>query len=165
MIDNGDFLWIWQGWWPQEDITLEAAAAAAATATASEQSPVTDNRSGEMRWQAERKAAMETAVSYWAAKERGRNNSTSSATTTSSSSSTTPDDENNSTGIDVVDKSATIRGSIVWAGLEPLEFKAIFPDWIRRVDVTQINVQVHFLFLYVFDVFFMVLFLITGWTK
>lgn len=165
MIDNGDFLWIWQGWWPQEDITLEAAAAAA-TATAGEQSPVTDNRSGEMRWQAERKAAMETAVSYWAAKERGRNNSTSSATTTSSSSSTTPDDENNSTGIDVVDKSvgATIRGSIVWAGLEPLEFKAIFPDWIRRDDVTQINVQVIFFFLFVFYVFLW-FFFITGWTK
>lgn len=135
MIDNGDLVWIWQGWWPQEDSTLVDDATS------------TDNRSGEIRWQAERKAAMETAVSYWAAKERGRNMSSSSPATTSSSTSSLSTTIDEGTGIDVVDENVSaaaiaIRGSIVWAGLEPLEFKAMFPDWIRRDDVTQINVQV-----------------------
>lgn len=99
---------------------------------------VTDNRSGEMRWQAERKAAMETAVSYWNAKQRGRNISSSSDSLSSSTN-----DEGYDDGVDVVDKSLlAIKGSIVWGGLEPLEFKAMFPDWIKRDDVAQINIQV-----------------------
>lgn len=34
-----------------------------------------------------------------------------------------------------------INGYVVWAGLEPLEFIAMFPDWEQRDDVAEINVQ------------------------
>lgn len=101
-----------------------------------------DNRAGEMRWQAERRAAMETGVSYWNAKRKPRQLSTSSQGSDSSSlDNATPkgDDEvdnESSTGFE------TVQGHIVWAGLEPLEFISLFPDWVRRSDVAQINVQV-----------------------
>lgn len=48
-------------------------------------------------------------------------------------------------GLDVVDdplNSDSVKGNIVWAGLEPIEFTALFPDWIERKDVGQINIQV-----------------------
>lgn len=116
-----------------------------------------DNRAGEMRWQAERKAVMETAVSYWNAKNKShRNMSTGSISeplsSLSSISSTTEEDDGDEKheqqqsatdkGVDVVDKSNEIKGSIVWAGLEPLEFISMFPDWIKRKEVTEINIQV-----------------------
>nr|XP_029726664.1 uncharacterized protein LOC109414826 isoform X6 [Aedes albopictus] len=37
--------------------------------------------------------------------------------------------------------SSEINGYVVWAGLEPLEFIAMFPDWEQRDDVAEINVQ------------------------
>ncbi|XP_063981805.1 supervillin [Diachasmimorpha longicaudata] len=46
LLDNGEELWLWQGWWPntgEEDQT----------------------GSGAVRWQAERRAAMTAAVNYW----------------------------------------------------------------------------------------------------
>ncbi|XP_015120666.1 supervillin [Diachasma alloeum] len=46
LLDNGEELWLWQGWWPntgEEDQT----------------------GSGAVRWQAERRAAMTAAVEYW----------------------------------------------------------------------------------------------------
>lgn len=101
-----------------------------------------DNRAGEMRWQAERRAAMETSLSYWSAKHKPRQNSTGS--TTSSSSTTSSAD----VGVDVTDTNAIAaaaampRGSIVWAGLEPAEFVAMFPEWQHRDDVARINVEV-----------------------
>lgn len=119
-----------------------------------EQQKSTDNRSGEMRWQAERRAAMETTVSYWNAKQKSRNLSTSttaSSCSTSIDSSSSMDEEDDdedgcrsSDGKDVVDRAikTNIRGSIVWAGLEPLEFISIFPDWIKRDDVAKINIEV-----------------------
>ncbi|XP_055609749.1 supervillin isoform X12 [Uranotaenia lowii] len=36
---------------------------------------------------------------------------------------------------------AAVNGFVVWAGLEPLEFIAMFPDWEQRDDVAEINVQ------------------------
>ncbi|XP_017777555.1 PREDICTED: supervillin isoform X2 [Nicrophorus vespilloides] len=51
LLDNGHELWLWQGWWPERDTDLEL----------SEQTG-----SGAIRWQAERKAAMQTAIDYWA---------------------------------------------------------------------------------------------------
>ena len=35
-----------------------------------------------------------------------------------------------------------VHGFVVWAGLEPLEFTAMFPEWTERDDVAEINVQV-----------------------
>lgn len=97
---------------------------------------MTDNRAGEMRWQAERRAAMETSLSYWSAKHKRRHSSTDSA------ASPVPVDVG---GVDETDTELVERmplGSIVWAGLEPVEFIAMFPEWERRNDVARINVAV-----------------------
>lgn len=107
----------------------------------------TDNRTGEMRWQAERLAAMETSVAYWHAKRKPRQMSTSSQGSDSSAQSPVPSDTNGSSkGNDevdvVVDSNDGVSGHIVWAGLEPLEFISLFPDWVRRSDVAQVNTQV-----------------------
>lgn len=77
-----------------------------------------DNRAGEMRWQAERKAAMETSVAYWAAKIASSEDANCNKLTES------------------------VQGNIVWAGLEPLEFISIFPKWQKREDVAKTNIQV-----------------------
>lgn len=103
-----------------------------------------DNRAGEMRWQAERRAAMETSLSYWTAKHKPRQNSTGSTGSCSTSASLSSDA---GAGVDVTDDvnaAAAVlpRGSIVWAGLEPAEFVAMFPEWVHRDDVARINVEV-----------------------
>ncbi|XP_059468894.1 supervillin isoform X2 [Neocloeon triangulifer] len=49
LVDAGVTLWLWQGWWPQEDGGDDCTG------------------SGAIRWQAERRAAMQTAVNYWQA--------------------------------------------------------------------------------------------------
>lgn len=58
MFDNGHELWLWQGWWPEREDDTDL----------SEQTG-----SGRVRWQAERKAAMQTAINYW--KEKHEKNS------------------------------------------------------------------------------------------
>ncbi|XP_049314845.1 uncharacterized protein LOC105227966 isoform X9 [Bactrocera dorsalis] len=104
MLDDGDMLWLWMGWWPLEDLKIT---------TEERSSPTNENRAGVNRWISERRAALETAVSYWCAKF-GENNEK-----------------------DFQD----IKGYVVWAGLEPLAFKALFPDWIERDDIKEINMQ------------------------
>ncbi|XP_068142627.1 supervillin isoform X9 [Drosophila tropicalis] len=107
LIDDGTELWLWMGWWPQEDIKLN-------TEEKDRSSPSTsDNRAGVNRWISERRAALETAVDYWRAKH-GEN-----------------------------EKEAFhgIKGQVVWAGLEPLAFRALFPDWTERTDVREINLE------------------------
>lgn len=55
LLDNGDELWLWQGWWPEKE---------------DEDSDLSDQTgSGAVRWQLERKAAMQTAVDYWVCKK------------------------------------------------------------------------------------------------
>ncbi|XP_052861156.1 supervillin [Anopheles cruzii] len=105
LIDNGHVLWLWQGWWPHEDGSGSDSGGSGET----NHSSFDSNRSGENRWQMERRVAMETAVSYWKAKH-------SAADT-------------------------TVNGFVVWAGLEPLEFIAMFPEWIQQDDVAEISVQ------------------------
>ncbi|XP_020715082.1 uncharacterized protein LOC101448859 isoform X3 [Ceratitis capitata] len=104
MLDDGDTLWLWMGWWPLEDLKIT---------TEERSSPTNENRAGVNRWISERRAALETAVSYWCAKH-GENNEK-----------------------DFHD----IKGFVVWAGLEPLAFKALFPDWTEREDIKEINMQ------------------------
>uniref|UniRef100_A0A336LRA2 CSON001765 protein n=1 Tax=Culicoides sonorensis TaxID=179676 RepID=A0A336LRA2_CULSO len=157
MLDNDHVLWLWFGWWPIEDITATTTPGGSTTdscdSVASSVSPSNENRSGVNRWQAERRAAMETAVAYWKAKKGiSSSGKKSSSNSESSSTSTLSEDE------DVVDKAlndvkksndikseapdtSEINGFIVWAGLEPTEFKAIFPNWIDRDDIAEINVQ------------------------
>ncbi|GJQ68083.1 hypothetical protein Trydic_g16779 [Trypoxylus dichotomus] len=50
LLDNGYELWLWQGWWPEKEDVSDL----------SEQTG-----SGRLRWQVERKAAMQTAIDYW----------------------------------------------------------------------------------------------------
>ncbi|XP_061394991.1 mucin-2 [Musca vetustissima] len=104
MLDDGDSLWLWMGWWPLEDIKIN---------TDERSSPTNENRAGVNRWISERRAALETAVSYWKAKF-GENN------------------EKQFHGI---------KGYVVWAGLEPIAFKALFPEWSDRDDIKDINLQ------------------------
>lgn len=77
-------------------------------------SPTNDNRAGVNRWISERRAALETAVDYWRAKH----------------------------GENAAAPFHGIKGHVVWAGLEPLAFQALFPDWSVREDVREINVEV-----------------------
>lgn len=90
---------------------------------------------------------METTVLYCKAKQKSI--SFSKQSSSESSSSSVMDDTSPSSdadiGLDVVDDSLnadTVKGNIVWAGLEPIEFIALFPDWLERKDVGQINIQV-----------------------
>ncbi|XP_059614668.1 supervillin isoform X2 [Phlebotomus argentipes] len=57
LLDAGERLWLWLGWWPKED------------SDASEDSDELMNRAGENRWLDERRAALATALSYWKAKK------------------------------------------------------------------------------------------------
>ncbi|XP_070070877.1 uncharacterized protein Svil isoform X4 [Drosophila takahashii] len=102
LLDDGDELWLWMGWWPLEDVKIN---------TDERSSPTNDNRAGVNRWISERRAALETAVDYWRAKH-GENDK---------------------------EPFHGIRGQVVWAGLEPLAFKALFPHWTERPDVREIN--------------------------
>lgn len=70
------------------------------------------------RWISERRAALETAVDYWRAKH----------------------------GDNAAANFHGIKGHVVWAGLEPLAFQALFPDWSVREDVCEINVEVSLLY-------------------
>jgi len=90
LLDTGAELWLWQGWWSAEE--GEDALG-----------------SGAVRWQAERRAAMQTALDYWTVRH----------------------------GADV-----PYKAYLVWAGLEPLEFTNLFPEWTDRDDITEINIEV-----------------------
>lgn len=153
LIDNGHVLWLWFGWWPLED-------AVSPKSGGSETSPSNENRSGVNRWQAERKAAMQTAVAYWQAKNSMNTKQTrkrisiSSSESSSNSSLSSDEHDPDSRVADEVDISKVeatknksipdINGFIVWAGLEPVEFKSIFPDWIDHDDIAEINIQVSY---------------------
>lgn len=62
MLDTGEELWLWQGWWPEtesEEVTE--------TITTNVESTAAPNYRGSSstRLQAERRAAMQTALDYW----------------------------------------------------------------------------------------------------
>lgn len=61
MLDTGEELWLWQGWWPEtettEDDTID---------TETTNNNNNNHRgSSSTRLQAERRAAMQTALDYW----------------------------------------------------------------------------------------------------
>lgn len=90
-------MWLWQGWWPErEDDDSDSA---------------DQTGSGAVRWQLERKAAMQTAIDYWTSRRE------------------TTDDEK-------------IPAYLVWAGFEPKEFTNLFPTWVAREDVCELNAKV-----------------------
>lgn len=95
LLDNSNELWLWQGWWPEREDDVDLA---------------DQTGSGAVRWQLERKAAMQTAVDYW----------------------------NYRNGV----KEQQIPAYLVWAGYEPKEFTNLFPTWINRGDVRELNAKV-----------------------
>ncbi|KAL1518089.1 hypothetical protein ABEB36_001766 [Hypothenemus hampei] len=97
LFDNHYELWLWHGWWPENDKDNEL--------------NVDQTGSGAVRWQAERKAAMQTAINYWKKIHQ-------------------EDDD--------VTK---VVAYLIWAGLEPLEFQNLFPSWEVRDDAKQLNLQ------------------------
>lgn len=153
LIDNGDKLWLWQGWWPIEE-PLSPNSESECNQT------FIENRAGENRWQAERRAAMRTAVAYWKSKKNGNVNGgerSEKKVSTSSEYSSGDDeshDDSDDHGVDEIDKTEVVAdfhvdGFCVWAGLESLEFISIFPEWKVRDDITEINEQVSSVFLIV----------------
>lgn len=103
LLDNGHELWLWQGWWPEKEDDLDIT-------DLSEQTG-----SGAVRWQAERRAAMQTAVNYWH-KKHG--------------------------------KDEPVVAYLVWAGLEPLRFRSLFPAWDEKEDIAELNKMVGLLFIH-----------------
>lgn len=126
MLDTGDELWLWLGWWPETAIATDDPDSSADNCTTngdvkgpsspSLSSAVSDHRgSSSTRLQAERRAAMQTALDYWRRKYG--------------------DDANEDP-----------KAYMVWAGLEPLRFTGYFPEWCEREDVAEINAKVSGLF-------------------
>lgn len=65
MLDTGEELWLWQGWWP-ETVTTTAADDDSAPDSEPTALVAADHRgSSSTRLQAERRAAMQTALDYW----------------------------------------------------------------------------------------------------
>ena len=96
MLDNEHALYLWIGWWPQEDTEIPA-----------DDMNNVDNRAGESRWQQERFETMTTAYDYWR-KKCGNTDKIKNA-------------------------------FIISAGFEPIEFISIFPEWIVRDDIAELN--------------------------
>ncbi|KAK7873808.1 hypothetical protein R5R35_005791 [Gryllus longicercus] len=98
LLDNDTELWLWQGWWPydSEDQSLDSSI---------------QTGSGAVRWQAERRAAMQTALDYWHLSHTDHKASTN------------------------------VPAFLVWAGLEPLQFTNLFPMWTDRDDIAEINIR------------------------
>ncbi|XP_071451074.1 supervillin isoform X2 [Hetaerina americana] len=107
LLDNDHEIWLWQGWWPEED-------SSPGDSGGEEENRVLGDGhvrgSGAIRWQAERRAAMQTALDYANVKaEQSRGQRP--------------------------------RAWLVWAGLEPLAFTNLFPEWTDRDDVAEINIR------------------------
>ncbi|XP_044736426.1 serine-rich adhesin for platelets-like isoform X2 [Chrysoperla carnea] len=108
LLDNGHTLWLWQGWWPEIDTDSSDQA---------NQQLSDQTGSGAIRWQEERRAAMQTTINYWRQKH-GHQNA-----------------ENEKK------ENEKCPAVLVWAGLEPLEFTNLFPTWIDRDDIARINIK------------------------
>lgn len=93
LLDNEDEVWLWHGWWPDEPETENASTG-----------------SSKLRFNAERRCAMETAIEYCRLKRR--------------------------------DERPAPPAYLVSAGLEPLAFRALFPDWKPDERVARLNSQV-----------------------
>lgn len=97
LLDAEEVIWLWQGWWGEEKYT-----------NSEEEENGSASGWGEIRWQAERRAAMSTALDYWRIKHGAH---------------------------------STPRAYLVWAGLEPLDFTNLFPEWTDRDDIAEINIK------------------------
>ncbi len=94
MLDNGEEIWLWQGWWPDLG-----------------DSENTITGSSKLRWAAERRCAFETVLDYCRYKQKS-------------------------------DDHPPPPAYLISAGLEPLAFTCLFPEWIIDERVTELNIQV-----------------------
>lgn len=108
LLDTGKELWLWQGWWPEHEKILQEE-----SNQSDEIIQNSDNFRGSatVRWQLERRAAMQTALDYWKLKYDNK----------------------------------PLQAFLVWAGLEPVQFTSLFPNWDNRDDVAEMNILVSFL--------------------
>jgi len=119
MLDTGDELWLWQGWWPEtatddaddNEIAEQPKATTNTTAATTTATTVDQRGSSWTRLQAERRAAMQTVLDYWRRKHGD-------------------------------DNCEDPKAYLVWAGLEPLRFADCFPEWCDRDDIAEINMKV-----------------------
>ncbi|XP_065809751.1 supervillin isoform X15 [Labrus bergylta] len=88
LVDNFHEVYLWQGWWPQDSESTGSA---------------------RIRWDADRRCAMETVLQYC----KGE------------------DDEKN--------EKKPQKSYLIHAGLEPLTFTNMFPSWEHREDVAEIT--------------------------
>jgi supervillin len=100
MMDCWDTIWVWQGW-IQPDSAVGSETAGAGTTTGS----------GEVRWHAERRAAMASAQEYRRVVRREEK------------------------------KRGEVELRLVWAGHEPQRFINYFPEWSVNEDVSYYNMQ------------------------
>uniref|UniRef100_A0A8D8YEG1 Supervillin n=1 Tax=Cacopsylla melanoneura TaxID=428564 RepID=A0A8D8YEG1_9HEMI len=133
LLDTGSELWLWQGWWPQDeaeeepldqqeqDSTDNISVSATDELVALNSDLVQGHRLGSRahRWNAERRVAMETALSYWNTKYGGKFNQAE-------------EEEEGERGV---------AAYLVWAGLEPLAFTNLFQVWEDRDDVAEMNIR------------------------
>jgi len=100
MFDCWDRIWLWQGW-IQPDSQVGSEAVGAGTTTGS----------GEVRWHAERRAAMASALEYRRVVRRQE------------------------------PERGEVELKLVWAGHEPQRFCNYFPEWTLDEDVKYFNMQ------------------------
>jgi len=91
MLDNEEEVWLWQGWWPDDEETKNVTTG-----------------SSQLRWATERRCAFETVLDYCRLKR-----------------------EDNPPA-----------AYLVSAGLEPLAFTCLFPDWVPHEHAAHLNIQV-----------------------
>jgi supervillin len=103
VLDSGKEIWLWQGWWPERE-SVDGNDDDEDTS----QNLDKDRGSASIRWQAERRAAMQTVLDYWKLKYGDK----------------------------------PTKAFLVWAGLEPIQFTNLFPDWNDRDDVAEMNILV-----------------------
>ncbi|RZF39379.1 hypothetical protein LSTR_LSTR000900 [Laodelphax striatellus] len=109
LLDAEDVIWLWQGWIPSAEESGSGSGSGSDADEPDAGGPVSLGAGAwGVRWQAERRAAMATALDLWRLK-RGA--------------------ERASTGV-----------QLAYAGLEPLHFTNLFPDWTDRDDIAEINI-------------------------
>ncbi|XP_060901389.1 supervillin-like isoform X6 [Labrus mixtus] len=88
LVDNFHEVYLWQGWWPQDSESTGSA---------------------RIRWDADRRCAMETVLQYCKGEDNEKN------------------------------EKKPQKSYLIHAGLEPLTFTNMFPSWEHREDVAEIT--------------------------
>jgi len=104
LFDNTNELYIWQGWFESHSVRSDSTIILNET-------DATDG-SAKIRFNINRKCALQTSINYWREKYGQEN-------------------------------MHKFKGYIVYAGLEPVEFKSLFPYWEVNENAKECNVNVN----------------------